>query len=108
MLAVHGDLEIAFGTGSGRLVANGQRLDLEVDDARTLARLVGRRPLRLLAAELARAGWTLHVRSGGTVLLLAGQDARGGIVTRLLGLPRVEVNPRFPLRAAFARCRART
>ena len=107
MLDVHGNVEVAFGNGSGRLVADGRRLVFEVDDPHTLARLVGRRSLRLLAAELARAGWTLHVRSGGRQLLLAGQDAEPGVLGRLLRLPRVELDPWFAIRSALGLGRPR-
>ena len=101
MLEAHGDLEISFGSSRGRLIADGRRLVLDVDDPSMLARVVGRRSLRLLAAELARAGCTLHVRSGGRLLLVAGREADTGTLSRLCRLPRVELDPWFAVRSAL-------
>lgn len=61
------------------------------------------RSLRDLAAGLAGADFTLHVRSGDRLLLLAGRDAKTGILSRLLRLPRVQLNPRFAFRSALGR-----
>lgn len=103
MLDVFANVEIEFGAGRGRLVAEGQHFVLDVDDPSTLIGVVERRSLRALAERLTRAGFTLRVRSGDRLLLLAGRDAKTGILTRLLRLPGVQLSPRFALRSALGR-----
>lgn len=103
MLDVCGHLEIEFGGSRGRLLADGQHLVLDIDEPSTLIGVVELRSLRTLAAGLARAGITLHVRSGDRLLLLAGHDAKTSILSRLLRLPRVQINPRFALHTALGR-----
>ena len=103
MLDVAGHVEIEFGGSRGRLVADGQRFVLDVDDPSVLVRVIELRSLRTLAAGLAGVGFTLHVRSGDRLLLLAGRDVRTGILSRVLRLPRVQVDPRFALRSALGR-----
>ena len=107
MLDVAGNVEIDFGGSRGRLVADGQQLVLDLDDSAALGGIVDLRSLRDLAAGLARAGFTLHVRSGDRLLVLAGRDAKTGILSRLLRLPRVQLNLRFALRSALGRRRPR-
>ena len=107
MLDVAGNVEIDFGGSRGRLVADGQQLVLDLDDSTALGGIVDLRSLRDLAAGLARAGFTLHVRSGDRLLVLAGRDAKTGILSRLLRLPRVQLNLRFALRSALGRRRPR-
>jgi hypothetical protein len=101
VLDVVGKVEIEFGGSRGRLFADGQRFLLDVDDPSVLVGVCGLRSLRTLAAGLARAGFTLHVRSGDRLLLLAGRDARTGTLSRLLRLPGVQLNPRFAFRSAL-------
>lgn len=103
MLDVVGKVEIEFGGSRGRLVAEGQRFILDVDEPSVLVGVVELRALRTLAAGLADAGLTLHLRSGDRLLLLAGHDAKTGILSRLLRLPRVQLGRRFALRSALGR-----
>jgi len=103
VLDVFANVEIEFGAGRGRLVAEGQNLVLDVDEPATLIGVVGRRSLQALAESLTRAGFTLRVRSGDRLLLLAGRDAKTGILTRVLRLPGVQLSPRFALRSALGR-----
>ena len=107
MLEVFANVEIEFGTGRGRLVAQGQHFVLDLDAPSTLIGVVERRWLRALAERLTRAGFTLRVRSGDRLLLLAGRDAKTGILTRLLRLPGVQLSPRFALRSALGRVHPR-
>ena len=107
MLDVFANVEIEFGAGRGRLVAQGQHFVLDVDETSTLIGVVERRSLRALAERLTRAGFTLRVRSGDRLLLLAGRDAKTGILTRLLRLPGVQLSPRFALRTALGRGHSR-
>ena len=107
MLDVFANVEIQFGAGRGRLVAQGQHFVLDVDETSTLIGVVERRSLRTLAERLTRAGFTLRVRSGDRLLLLAGRDAKTGILTRLLRLPGVQLSPRFALRTALGRGHSR-
>jgi hypothetical protein len=97
--------KVEFGGSGGRLVTVGQRFVLDVDEPSVLTGVVELRSLRALAEGLARAGVTLDGRSGDRLLLLAGRDARTGILSRLLRLPRVQLNPRFALRSALGRPR---
>lgn len=103
MLDVFANVEIEFGAGRGRLVADGQELVLDVDDSATLDGVVDRRSLRTLAPALARLGLTLRVRSGHRLLLSAGRDVETGILDRVLRLPGVQLSPLFALRAALGR-----
>ena len=107
MLDVFANVEIEFGAGRGRLVAQGQHFVLDVDEPSTLIGVVERRSLRTLAERLTRAGLTLRVRSGDRLLLVAGRDAKTGVLTRLLRLPGVQLSPRFALRSALGRGHAR-
>jgi len=107
VLDVFANVEIEFGAVRGRLVADGQDFVLDVDEPSTLIGVVERRSLRALAERLTRAGFTLRVRSGDRLLLLAGRDAKTGILTRLLRLPGVQLSPRFALRSALGRGRSR-
>ena len=103
MLEVTGNVEIDFGGSRGHLVAEGQRLVLELDEPTALAGVFDLRALREVATGLTRAGLTLHVRSGDRLLLLAGRDARSGILSRLLRLRRIQLSTRFALRSALGR-----
>ena len=103
MLDVSADVEIEFGAGRGRLVADGQEVVLEVDKPSTLIGVVDRQSLRTLAATLTRVGLTLRVRSGDRLLLSAGRDTRTGILSRLLRLPGVRLSPLLALRSALGR-----
>ena len=103
MLDVAGNVEIDFDGSRGRLVADGQQLVLDLDEPAALTGILDLRSLRDLAAGLSRADFTLHVRSGDRLLLLAGRDAKTGILSRLLRLRRVQLNPRFALRSALGR-----
>ena len=103
MLDVAGIVEIDFDGSRGRLVADGQQLVLDLDEPTALTGILDRRSLRDLAAGLARADFTLHVRSGDRLLVLAGRDVKTGILSRLLRLPHVQLNPRFALRSALGR-----
>ena len=103
MLDVFANVEIEFAAGRGRLVAQGQHFVLDVDEPSTLIGVVERRSVRALADRLTRAGFTLRVRSGDRLLLVAGRDAKTGILTRLLRLPGVQLSPRFALRSARGR-----
>jgi len=103
VLDVFANVEIEFGAGRGRLVAEGQHIVLDVDEPSTLIGVVERRSLRTLAERLTRAGFTLRVRSGDRLILLAGRDAKTSILTRLLRLPGVQLSPRFALRSALVR-----
>lgn len=99
MLDVHADLEIVLDGGRGRLLADGQRLELEIDRPSALVGLSGRRMLGILAEELARAGCTLRVRSRGRLLMVAGEEAGTGLVGRLLHMPHVRLSTGFVLRS---------
>lgn len=103
MLEVAGNVEIELGGSRGRLVADGQQLVLDVDDPAALVGVVGLGSLRAIAGGLARAGLTLHVRSGDRLLVLAGRGVPTGIVSRLLRLPGVRLGSRFALRSALGR-----
>ena len=103
MLDVVANVEIEFGAGRGRLVTQGRHFVLDVDEPSTLVGVVERRSLQTLANRLAQAGFTLRVRSGDRLLLVAGRDAKTGILTRLLRLPGVQLSPRFALRSALGR-----
>jgi len=103
VLDVAGNLEIDFGGSRGLLVADGQQLVLDLEEPTALAGILDLRSLRDLAAGLARAGFTLHLRSGDRLLLLAGRDTKTGILSRLLRLPGVQLSPRFALRSALGR-----
>ena len=87
MLDVAGNVEIDFDGSRGRLVADGQQLVLDLDEPTALSGILDLRTLRDLAAGLARAGFTLHVRSGDRLLLLAGRDAKTRILSRRTLLP---------------------
>jgi len=103
VLEVFANVEIEFGAGRGRLVADGQDVVLDVDEPSTLIGVVDRQSLRTLAETLTRVGLTLHVRSGDRLLLSAGRDTKTGILSRLLRLPDVQLSPRFALRSALGR-----
>ena len=103
MLDVVGKVEIEFGGSRGLLVADGQHFVLDVDEPSVLTGVVELRSLRSLAAALSETGFTLQVRSGDRQLLLAGHEARTGILSRLLRLPRVQLDPRFALRSVLGR-----
>ena len=107
MLDVVGNVEIEFGGSRGRLVADGQHFLLDVDEPAVLIGVVQLQSLRTLAAGLAEGGFTLDVRSGDRLLLLAGRDAKAGILGRLLRLPGVQLGSRFALRSALGRGLAR-
>ena len=62
MLDVVGQVEIEFGGSRGRLVADGQRFVLDVDEPSVLTGVVDLHSLRRLAAALAATGFTLQVR----------------------------------------------
>ena len=103
MLDVVGKVEIEFGGSRGLLIADGQHFVLDVDEPSVLTGVVELRSLRSLAAALSETGFTLQVRSGDRQLLLAGHEARTGILSRLLRLPRVQLDPRFALRSVLGR-----
>jgi hypothetical protein len=103
VLDVVGKVEIEFGGSRGRLVADGQHFVLDVDEPSALIGVFDLRSLRTLAEGLAGAGFTLDVRSGDRLLLLAGPDAKPGILSRLLRLPRVQLGRRFAARSALDR-----
>lgn len=108
MLDVAGNVEIDLDGSRGRFVADGQQLVLDLDEPAALVGILDRRTVRDMAAGLALAGLTLDVRSGDRLLLLAGRDAKTGILSRLLHLPRVQLSPRFALRSALDRGRPRS
>ena len=103
MLDVSADVEIDFGAGRGRLVADGQDVVLEVDKPSTLIGVGDRQALRTLAETLTRYGLNLRVRSGDRLLLSAGRDTETGNLSRLLRLPGVRLSPRLALRIALGR-----
>jgi len=103
VLEVSANVEIEFGAGRGRLVADGQDFVFDVDEPSTLIGVVDRQSLRTLAETLTRVGLTLRVRSGDRLLLSAGRDTKTGILSRLLRLPDVQLSPRFALRSARGR-----
>ena len=107
MLDVRADVKVRLDGVHGRLLADGQRLVLEVDQSSSLIGLVERQSLSTLAGYLAQAGCTLHVRSGERLLLVAGHEAKAGLLGRLLRLPRVQISRRFALRATLSRVRLR-
>lgn len=103
MLDVLANVEIEFGAGRGRLVADGQDVVLDVDEPSALIGVVDRQSLRMLSETLTRVGLTLRVRSGDRLLLSAGRDAKTGVLSRLLRLPGVHLSPLFALRSALGR-----
>lgn len=103
MLEVFANVEIEFGAGRGRLVADGQDVVLDVDGPSTLIGVVDRQSLRTLAGTLTRFGLTLRVRSGDRLLLSAGRNTKTGILSRLLRLPGVQLSPLLALRSALGR-----
>ncbi|MCY7301692.1 MAG: hypothetical protein LH654_01360 [Thermoleophilia bacterium] len=103
MLDVVGRVEIEFGGSLGRLVAEGQNFVLDVDEPSVLTGVVELGSLRSLAAALSETGFTLQVRSGDRQLLLAGHEAKTGILGRLLRLPRVQLDSRFALQSVLGR-----
>ena len=103
MLDVAGAVEIGFGGGQGRLVAQGRMLRFELDEGARLDHTLGIGTLRALSEGLARAGLTLRVCRGERVLLRAGTGTHPGALGRLLRLPHVELSPRFALSSALAR-----
>lgn len=103
MLDVSADVEIDFGAGRGRLVADGQDVVLEVDEPSVLIGVVDRQALRTLAATLSHVGLTLRVRRGDRLLLSAGRGVEPGILSRLLRIPGVRLSPLLALRAALGR-----
>jgi len=103
VLEVFANVEIEFGAGRGRLVADGQDVVLDVDEPSALIGVVDRQSLRALAGTLTRFGLTLRVRSGDRLLLSAGRDAKIGILSRLLRLPGVQLSPLLALRSALGR-----
>jgi len=103
VLDVVGKIEIEFGGSRGQLVADGQRFVVDVDEPSVLTGVVELHSLRSLAAALSATGFTLQVRSGGRQLLLAGHEAKTGILSRILRLPRVQLDARFALRSVLGR-----
>jgi len=103
VLEVFANVEIEFGAGRGRLVADGQYVVLDVDGPSTLIGVVDRQSLRTLARTLTRFGLTLRVRSGDRLLLSAGRNTKTGILSRLLRLPGVQLSPLLALRSALGR-----
>jgi len=103
VLEVFANVEIEFGAGRGRLVADGQDVVLDVEGPSTLIRVVDRQSLRTLAGTLTRFGLTLRVRSGDRLLLSAGRNTKTGILSRLLRLPGVQLSPLLALRSALGR-----
>ncbi|MEJ7790989.1 MAG: hypothetical protein WKF65_03340 [Gaiellaceae bacterium] len=103
MLEVFANVEIDFGAGRGRLVADGQDVVLDVDGPSTLIGVVDHQSLRTLAGTLTRFGLTLRVRSGDRLLLSAGRNTKTGILSRLLRLPGVQLSPLLALRSALGR-----
>ena len=95
MLNVFANVEIDFGSGRGRLVADGQELVLDVDEPSTLIGVVDRQLLGTLAETFTRVGLTLRVRSGNLLILSAGRGIETGILSRLLHLPGIQLSPRF-------------
>lgn len=103
MLDVSADVEIDFGTGRGRLVADGQDVVLEVDEPSALIGVIDRQALRTLAATLSQVGLTLRVRRGDRLLLSAGHGIEPEILSRLLRIPGVRLSPLLALRAVLGR-----
>ena len=103
MLDVFANVEIEFGAGRGRLVADGQDLVLDVDEPSTLIGVVDRQSLLTLAETLTRFGLNLRVRSGDRLHLSAGRDTKTGNLSRLLRLPGVRLSPLLALRLALGR-----
>lgn len=103
MLDFSADVEIDFGVGRGRLVADGQDIVLEVDEPSALIGVVDRQALRTLAASLSQVGLTLRVRRGDRLLLSAGRSVEPGILSRLLRIPGVRLSPLLAFRAALGR-----
>ena len=103
MLEVFANVEIEFGAGRGRLVADGQDVVLDVDGPSTLIGVVDRQSLRTLAETLTRFGLNLRVRSGDRLLLSAGRATKTGNLSRLLRLPGVQLSPLLALRSALGR-----
>jgi len=102
VLDVFGKVEITLGDGrQGSLVADGQKLVLDVDEAASLHGLARRGTLRMLAETLSRTGFTLHVRSGDRLLLAAGKDVESDLLSRLFHVPHARFDRRFGLRSTL-------
>ena len=97
MIELDGELQITGAEGDAiRLVGEGSRLRAEVGAVtavRPTLRLAssGVTLARRLAKVLAQRNLTLLVTRSGVPVIELGAQARGGIVERLFGMPRVRL-----------------
>lgn len=104
MLTVDGVLDLQVEAATARLTARGSDLHFDCADLGALLRAMGQprggaaggtsgalAVARAVATRLNALGLTLHLSSGGRLLLVLGQGARPGFTERFLGVPHFQL-----------------